>query len=128
MRNKWLKRILVAIGSVVFLLVITLVVHLYVVKASKAPDANTRIMARMDFGQDINAEDADKITTWLYQQKGIDHVLCNAATDIAVFSFYPVQTSADKVINDFKQNFDYKAERFLPSQDDLKKGCPVAVN
>lgn len=128
MRNKWLKRILVAAGSVTFLFAITLVVHLYMVKASKAPDANTRIMARMDFNEDINVEDADKITTWLYQQQGVDHVLCNVATNIAVFSFFPVQTSADKVISDFKLNFDYKTERFLPSSDDLKKGCPVAVN
>jgi len=58
-------------------LVLVLAVHIYWVTRPKAPDANTKIMARIDIKQPITQADADKITTWLYQQKGIDHVLVN---------------------------------------------------
>jgi hypothetical protein len=85
-------------------------------------------MARIDFKQDINQEDADKITAWLYQQKGVDHIFINTKTETAVFTFYPVKVSADQIAQDLRSTFHYKAERFMPNARDLKSGCPVSSN
>jgi hypothetical protein len=92
----------------------------------KAPDAYTIAMARIDLKQSITSEDASKIGAWLNLQKGIDHVLVNPQTNIVVFTFYPIKTTAEQIVHDFKANLPYKAERFVPTEADLQSGCPVA--
>jgi|SRR5580692_2068150 hypothetical protein len=126
MKKKSIKRFLIGTGSVLLLLIMVLAVHIYIVTRPKAPDAHTRIMARIDIKQDINQDDANKITAWLYQQKGVDHVLCNPTSDIVVFTFFPVKTNANQIVKDFKSALPYKAERYIPSETDMKSGCPIA--
>jgi hypothetical protein len=126
MKKRSIKRFLAGTGIVLLFLVMVLAVHIYIVTRPKAPDANTRIMARIDIKQDITADDASKITAWLYQQKGVDHVLCNPQSDIVVFTFFPIKTSANQIVKDFKSSLPYKAERYIPSEADMKSGCPVA--
>jgi len=126
MKKRIWKRIALGTLSIFGLLVIVLCVHIYVVTRPKPMDAHTRAMARIDIRQPITQADADKITAWLYQQKGIDRVLVNPQSDIAVFTFFPVQTTANRIVGDFKASLPYKAERFIPSADAMKNGCPVA--
>src|SRR5882757_3650145 len=126
MKKRIWKRIALGTLSIFSLLVIVLCVHIYVVTRPKPMDAHTRAMARIDIRQPITQADADKITAWLYQQKGIDRVLVNPQSDIAVFTFFPVQTTANRIVGDFKASLPYKAERFIPSADAMKNGCPVA--
>ncbi|BAV04740.1 hypothetical protein FLA_0739 [Filimonas lacunae] len=85
-------------------------------------------MARIDIKQSINQADADKITACLYQQKGVNHVLVNPESRIAIFTFFPLQNSGDNIVNNFKANSGYQANRYLPSEEELKSGCPVAAN
>lgn len=127
MTKRTLRRIALGVLSTFLLLVVVLAVHIYIVTRPKAPDANTRIMARIDIKQDIGQQDADRITTWMYRQKGMDHVLINPQRDIVVFTFFPVKTSANRIVSDFRAALPYKAERFLPTADQLKGGCPVAA-
>jgi hypothetical protein len=126
MRKRTVKRFVLTVLSVVVLLEAILAVHIYVVTRPRV-DVSTRIMARIDIRQEIGQEDADKITAWLYRQKGVDHVLVNPQSDIVIFSFAPVQNSANRIVQDFKAALPYKAERYLPTQDEMKGGCPVAA-
>ena len=114
--------------SLFLFLVLVLCVHIYVVTRPKAPTATTRIMARIDIKEPINQADADKITNWMYQQKGIDHVLVNPKTDIVVFTFFAIKTNGNQIVKDFKSAFNYKAERYVPTEAELEGGCPVASN
>ena len=114
-------------GITFLLLVAVLGIHIYLVTRPHI-DAHTVAMARIDIRQAINSNEADNITKWLYNQKGIDHVLCNPETDIVVFTFYPTTASANKIVSDFKAQLHYdKAQRFMPSAKDLQSGCPVAA-
>jgi len=125
--KKTIKKILLY-GSATFLfLVLVLAVHIYFVYRP-APDKNTRVMARIDIKQQITRNDANSITAWLYHQKGIDHVLVNPQTNIVIFTFYPVKTTGDQVVRSFKANFNLKAERFMPSDEQLKSSCPMAAS
>jgi hypothetical protein len=126
MKKKTLKKVVLGtIASVLFLFIV-LCIHIYVVMKPKAPDAHTIAMARIDFKQNITTADAAAISGWLYQQKGIAHVLCNPATKIAVFTFYPVKTNADEIVNRLTSNLHLSAKRFVPSAKDMASGCPVA--
>ncbi|MHA4807633.1 hypothetical protein ACX0G9_05985 [Flavitalea flava] len=126
MNKHLVKKILMVTGSVFLVFVAVLAVHIYIVTRPKAPDPNLRAMARIDIQQEIAGEDSTKIIDWLYRQKGVDHVLCNPQSAIVVFTFFPVKTTAAKVFADFKSNLAYKAVRIIPSEKDLKSGCPVA--
>jgi hypothetical protein len=126
MKNKLAKKILLGTTSVVLFLAIVLSIHIYIVTRPKV-DASTKVMARIDLKQDISQADANKIAAWMYQQKGIDHVLVNPQNDIVIFTFYPLKTTTSQVVSDFKSTFNYtKAARFMPSEDQLKGSCPVA--
>ena len=125
--KKTIKKIL-HYGAATFLfLAVVLAFHIYYYYRP-APDASTKIMARIDIKQQINQAEANEIASWLCHQKGIDHVLVNPQTSIVIFTFYPVKTSGDQVVKSFKSNFNLKAERFMPSDEQLKNGCPMAAS
>ncbi|CAN5396032.1 hypothetical protein BH11BAC5_BH11BAC5_41160 [soil metagenome] len=126
MKNKWIKKILLGALSIFLVLVLVLGVHIYIVTRPKAPDEHTKIMARIDIKENISKQQADKIAGWMNVQKGIDHVFINPATHILVFTFYPVKTSATQIEHDFKNNFNLAAARYMPSEEEMKNGCPVA--
>lgn len=127
MKKNKIKKILWVSLSTVVLLVMILIVHIYIVTRPKAPDATTKIMARIDFKQGLKNDDADKITAWLYNQNGVDRVLCNPKSGIAVFTFYPVKTSADKITSDMRSDLPYTVNRYMPSKEEMQGGCPVGA-
>jgi len=127
MKTKTIKKIaLYSLAGFLFLVGV-LAFHIWWVYRPKAPDANSRTMARIDIKQAISPDDANKITAWMYHQKGIDHVLVNPHTQIVVFTFAPIKTSGNEIVKNFKANFHFKADRFVPTQADLAGSCPVAA-
>ena len=127
MKKRSVKKILLISLSTFVLLAAVLAVHIYMVTRPKAPTANTKVMARLDFKQAINKEDAAKITGWLYAQNGVDRVMCNEKSRIAVFTFYPVKTNADVLTSELKNELHYSVVRYMPSQEELQSGCPVGA-
>jgi hypothetical protein len=125
--KKKIKKILLYGAATFLFLVVVLAVHIYFVYRP-APDAYTRVMARIDIKQQITQADANHIASWLYHQKGIDHVLVNPQTNIVVFTFFPVKTTGNQIVSNFKTHFPFKADRFMPSVENLKHSCPVAAS
>ncbi len=122
-----LKKIFLVTGGVFLSLVGVLCIHIYMVTRPKAPDAHTLVMARIDLRQPITRQDADDITNWMYQQKGIDHVVCNYKMDNIVFTYHPVETNGNDIAEKLRENTGFKnAVRYIPSERELKSGCPVA--
>ena len=124
MQKRTWKRLALTVLSVFVLGLAVLAVHVYMVTRPRV-DASTRILVRIDVKQDINQSEADRITAWLYQQKGVEHVLVNPQSDIAVFTLAPLKNSAAEVVSQFRKDMAYKAERFLPSEEEMRGGCPV---
>ena len=106
-------------------LTIVLAIHIYWVTRPKATDPHKIVMARIDIKNPLSSQDAVKIKTWLYQQKGVNHVLVNAKTKIAIFSFYPAKASADQIVHKFQASFNYNAKRFVPTEQELANSCPA---
>ena len=119
--KKLFKRIMMAFGF----LTIVLAIHIYWVTRPKAPDPHTIVMARIDIKNSLNQDDAQKIKTWLYQQKGVNHVVVNPKTQIAVFTFYPAKVSGDQIVHNFKTSFNYDAKRYVPTKQEIANGCPA---
>jgi hypothetical protein len=127
MRKGIIKKAAIASMSLLVLLTCILSIHIYIVTRHKAPDANTVALARIDMKQDITQADADKIGKWLSVQKGVEHYLCNTSTGIIIFSFHPAAISANDVTNRMCATLHYKGVRYVPSEAEMKGGCPVAT-
>ncbi len=128
MKSKLLKKTLITSASVFLLLVAVLCIHIYIVTRPKAPTAATLAMARIDIKQPITYEDAYNITTWMYKQQGVDHVLCNAAMDNIVFTFHPALVDASAIAQQFRTAVHYEhAVRYIPTEKEMQGGCPVAA-
>jgi hypothetical protein len=121
------KKILLVTGSVLLLLFAVLCTHIYIVTRPKAPDAHTLVMARIDLKQPITQQEADQITNWMYQQKGIDHVVCNYKMDNVVFTYHPVEANGNDIAQKLRESTGFKNPvRYVPTDSELKSGCPVA--
>src|SRR5579872_1164436 len=95
-----MKKVILWVGTLLQLLIAAVTIHVYLVMRPKAPDERTRIMARIDFSRRLTAADSAAVTSWLYRRDGVEHVLCNPAGKLVVFSFFAKRTSANRVIND----------------------------
>jgi len=126
MKKKITKILLYSFGTFMFLFVV-LAVHIYFVYRP-APDAYSKVMARIDIKQPITQDDANKISAFMVHQKGIDHVLVNPQTSIVVFTFFPVKTTGDQLVSSFKAHFPYRADRFMPTASNLSHSCPMAAS
>ena len=125
MKNTKSKKLFRTIMMVFGFLTIVLAIHIYWVTRPKAPDPHTIVMARIDIKNPLNQADVAKIKTWLYQQKGVDHVVVNPKTQIAIFTFYPAKTSGDQIVNKFQTSLNYDAKRYVPTKEEIANGCPA---
>jgi hypothetical protein len=125
MKTKIVTRVALWGVATLLSLIVVLAVHIWWAYHPRV-DANTKVMARIDFKQPIDRADAGRISAWLYHQKGVDHVLVNPDTRIAVFTFYPIKTSGNRIAGNLKAELHYKADRFIPTQQALASSCPVA--
>jgi hypothetical protein len=78
-------------------------------------------MARMDMKQPLTNEEGEQVKTWLYAQRGVDHVLVNVQSGIAVFTYSPLLANANEIIS----RCHFTATRYMPSAADMQKGCPA---
>lgn len=125
MINNKLKGFLVVFAGVFVALSLVLAVHIYMVTRPKQVDAQTLSMARFDIKNQLGPQDSAKIQAWLYRQVGVSYVLVNPHSQIAVFSYYPAKASADKIAMNFRVSSGYDAVRYVPTKQELEKGCPV---
>jgi len=127
MKNKKWQLGLKILGFTFLLFVVTVAVHVYMVMQPKKVDNATLAMARLDFMQPITKSDSAKVTQWLYQQKGVQYVLCNPSSNITVIGFYPAQINASTLAVSLTKNLSYKVARYIPTTADLNSGCPIIV-
>lgn len=123
--KKTLRRTLKVAGSIIFLFVLALVIHIYIAMKPRITERSI-VMARIDFKQDINTNDASRITAWLYSRKGVSHVLCNPEGNCVVFTYYPIKADAGKLAQELNQSLHYNGTQYIPTEADLAKGCPVS--
>src|ERR1700753_1236854 len=104
MKSKTIKKIAIWSVSTLLFLTVVLMVHIWWMVRPRA-DASTIVMARVDVQQPLSQDEAGKINTWMYHQKGVQHVLVNPDTRIVVFTFYPVKASGNDIVKNLKAEF-----------------------
>jgi hypothetical protein len=121
-------KVILTISAIAAVMGIILAVHIYLVTRPHIIhiDARTRYMARIDLHQPIDQTDSARIKAWLLQQKGVDRVMVSPRWSTAVFTFAPLTTNANGIVQAFKASLPYRnAVRYLPTKEQMKSRCPV---
>jgi hypothetical protein len=123
-KRNW-KSIALTVASVLALGIVVLAIHIWWVMKPH-PDARTRVMARIDINQPIQQADSNKITAWLYRQKGVDRAVVNPKAGIVIFTYAALKNDGDVLTQEFRQELAYShAVRIKPTESEIANGCPV---
>jgi len=125
MKKNKLKRFLIVLGSVVSLLFLVLVVHIYLVTRDKNDDKRIRQLARIDFKQEVDSMLAMTIKNKVLSISGVDAGYFNINDKTFIYSFNPKIQNADRIFIDLISSGNYKAVRYRTNETLVANGCPV---
>jgi hypothetical protein len=125
MKNKTKRKIVRITLGTLSALTLILALHIFIVTRPGKVTEQTIAMARIDFQQDIAPDDAAKVSAWLSGQPGVTNVLCNPESNIAVFTYHPIQSNPDQFADEISGHLHYKCQRYVPSAAALSSGCPM---
>ncbi len=127
MNKKLIKRILFGALALFVVFVITLGVHIYMVTApiremKKQPQLQ---LTRIDFKQEMDSVSVEKIKNAAMSLDGVHNCLFNPQGKMFVVGFYNDKQNSEKVYKAVMASGNYKAEKFVPTEEGLAKGCPA---
>ena len=122
------KKVKIAVGSVLgifLILFIVLVVHIATVKPTVYDNATMQI-SKIDFNEPIDSLMASRITADMKAIAGVKNPLVVADKKTVVYFHDMNIANSEKVYNEFMKKGNYKAQRFIVSQElASKEVCPV---
>ncbi len=122
------KRILtiLAISSSLFVVLFAvLVIHIAMIKKSKTNDNRNRQLSRIDFIDNLNHNNSQKIKQMVLSLPGVDGAFVNEQNNILVYSHNPEVLSANVITNAITKHTGLKAKRYTVTAADLQNGCPA---
>ena len=100
-----------------------LVIHIYQATHKKKEAYDMRQLSRIDFSQSLTETDVTNIKSFVGKMNGVDHVFYN--NGILVYSYTLNQQTSENVFNQLIRFGHYKAKRYVVSETQATKGCPV---
>lgn len=122
MKRKLIKSLIIG-TSVLSLLFIVLIVHIYLVTKDKDP--RNRQLARIDFMEKVDSIDAIKIKNSVLSMHGVDAAYFNTKDNILVYSYNPDIQNQDNINSGIQQLFTYDFKKFTVDAQAAKNSCPV---
>src|SRR5882672_7472218 len=128
MKRKKVLRITLWSASVLFVLLMVLGIHIYLVTGNKSNYGNPRQLSRIDFKEPVNPAEADKIRSYVSHLEGVQGTYFNMANGILVYAFDPGRQSSLNVFNGLIHYGHYKAERYTVDESTAQTGCPAMLD
>lgn len=122
--NKVTKWIAGSVFGVIVLLFLTLVAHILLV-TPKNYDNNSLQLSRIDFKEPIDSAKAKTINSQLRSINGVKNTHINLRDGIVVYSHDVNKVNAEQAFESLLQKGNYKAERFVVTDDMKATGCPI---
>jgi len=127
-KGKFLK-IFIWTGSSFLVLSAILVFHVYMVThINKNQDERIRQLSRIDFKQNIEAEEANKIRVFVNGLPGVENSYFNLDNDVLVYSYLVGKQNSFNVYNKLVAFGNYKAIRYVVNETNAKTGCPIGTD
>jgi hypothetical protein len=112
-----------SLGTFLFLFT-ALCIHIYVTTMPEEPVSNIQL-ARIDFKPALDSARAYEVQNFVNKLPGIDRGYFNIPDGVFVYGFYPEKQSAGNVFNEIMKRGSYQASRYVVSETQAKRGCPV---
>lgn len=127
-KGKFLK-LFIWSGSSLLVLSAILVIHIYLVtRVGKNQDERVRQLSRIDFKQNIDAQEANKIRSFVNGLSGVENSYFNLDNDILVYSYLVGKQNSFNVYNKLVAFGNYKAVRYVVNETNAKSGCPIGTD
>lgn len=131
MKTKKLKIIFAGLAVTIVLLFGVLCVHLYAIAKKTHENPNNKIqLSRIDFKEKVDSAEAMKIKNYVRTLEGVQGAHFNLAHGTLVYGYILGTQTPQEVYQkamDFSQH-KYKAERYIVSAEQLKRGCPAGMD
>lgn len=116
-------------ASTISVLTAVLVFHIYLVtRVNKNQDERVRQLSRIDFKQNIEAEEASKIRAFVNGLEGVENSYFNLDNDVLVYSYLVGKQNSNNVYNKLVAFGKYKAEKYIVDETNSKTGCPIGTD
>jgi hypothetical protein len=124
---KLLKKITIGLLSLVVLFFATLAIHIYMVlPAPKVnSDARVRQLSRIDFNQQIDSAEAQKIQGFVANMEGIESTYFNVPDNVLVYTYTVGKQNSDVVYNKLMAFGKYNAQKYVVTTQQASTGCPI---
>lgn len=122
MRNSILKKVVGTFCILILLSVLSLGVHIYLVKHKKTNES-AMALARVDFNQALDPKQAQSIRDFAATLVGVQNAYCNAPQGTLVFMYLPAKQNAEDIYQKVKFYSQLPAKRYVPSQMAMNGGC-----
>lgn len=111
--------------SIIFVLFVVLVVHIYMVTKPVKYDNNDLQLSRIDFKQQVDSAEAIKISHFVAGLPGIQNAMFNLHDQTLVYGYTLGRQNSENVYDQLMAYGHYKAARYAPSAGQLASGCPM---
>ncbi|MBI3260646.1 MAG: hypothetical protein HYZ54_14400 [Ignavibacteriae bacterium] len=125
--RKTLKTLLWSFLVMLCLTVIVLGTHIYLVTRPK-PIADIVQLGRIDFKQDIDSLEGNRIRSFVSHLDGVKSTYFNYKDRILVYTYSSKIQSSVNVYNLLAGYGNFKAERYVVGVGATKSGCPIGAD
>lgn len=126
--KKWIIRITVGTLTLSIVLFAALVLHLYMVMPQNTnSDLRVRQLSRIDFSQEIDSAEAEKIRGFVQSLDGVQSTHFNTENGALVYTYAVGKQTSDNVYNQLMLFGNYKAQKYVVSAQQAQQGCPAHI-
>jgi len=124
-----MKKVLISLSIVVFVLSIITIVHIYLVTAADAkplPNANFQL-GRIDFETPLTEEQKKIVFSGASKVKSIKRVVVSGDGKNLIYGFNSTDVTPTNVRTDLLANVGVPAKAFIPEEKTVSNGCPAGM-
>jgi hypothetical protein len=125
MEKRSIKKIVIWSISIFIVLFVVLIIHILMVTKPVVYDNSDLQLSRIDFKQDIDSLEGNKIRHFIATLPGIENSSFNEKDNILVYGFRLGKQNSETVFKKLIEFGNYKAERFVVSEAQMNSGCPM---
>lgn len=125
MKKNILKQIVITLSLTVLVCTGILVVHIYSATHKQQTPLANKQLSRIDFLEPIDSVDALNIRYQVASMPGVESTYFNHASNILVYTYAPDKQTSAAVFENLLKTCNYKAKRYVVSQEELASGCPI---
>jgi hypothetical protein len=120
-----IKKIILSIGSILFLLVLVLAVHIYMVTGKAVPEGPNWSMGKIEVATQVDSFSVNEIKQDFLEKPYIRAFRANIDQGHFILLYDRKQVSGDDLAAELGSKLNLQASLYRPSAEELASSCPA---